>query len=81
MKRILVALALTGATLGIIPAAAAQEPATVTTVCTEFGTALLPPGPPPRSGVVTVIVGGQTITTAFVPGPCQAPGFVEVSGG
>jgi hypothetical protein len=50
-------------------------------VCTEFGTALLPPGPPPKSGVVTVIVHGQTITTAFVPGPCQAPGFVKVTGG
>ena len=81
MKRVLVALALAGATLGMIPAAAAQEPATVTMVCTEFGTALLPPGPPPKSGVVTVIVDGQTITTAFVPGPCQAPGFVLVAPG
>jgi hypothetical protein len=81
MKRVLIALALTGATLGMIPAAAAQEPATVTMVCTEFGTALLPPGSPSKSGVVTVIVGGQTITTAFVPGPCQAPGFVKVAGG
>jgi hypothetical protein len=81
MKRVLVALALTGATLSIIAPAAAQEPATVTHVCTEFGTALLPPGPPPRSGVLTVIVGGQTITTRFVPGPCQAPGFVKVATG
>jgi hypothetical protein len=72
---------LTGATLSMIPAAAAQEPATVPMVCTEFGTALLPPGPPPKSGVVTVIVAGQTITTVFVPGPCQAPGFFKVTGG
>jgi hypothetical protein len=42
------ALALTGAMLSIIPTAAAEEPATVTTVCTQFGTALLPPGPPQR---------------------------------
>jgi len=48
MKRILMALALTGAMLSIIPTAAAEEPATVTTVCTQFGTALLPPGPPQR---------------------------------
>jgi len=80
MKRVLIALALSGATLSIIPTATAQEPATVTTVCTEFGTALLPPGPPPKSGELRVIVDGQVITTVFVPGPCHAPGFVLVAG-
>jgi hypothetical protein len=81
MKRVLIALALTGAMLSIIPAATAQEPAaTVTTVCTQFGTALLPPGPPPKSGELQVIVDGQIITTVFVPGPCHAPGFVLVAG-
>ena len=36
MKRVLIALALTSAMLSIIPTAAAEEPATVTTVCTQF---------------------------------------------
>jgi hypothetical protein len=72
MKRVLIALALSGATLSIIPTAAAQEPATVTTVCTEFGTALLTPPPPPKKGA--------TMGTVFVPGPCHAPGFVLVAG-
>lgn len=81
MKRVLVALAATGVALSLIAPAGAQEPAVVTHVCTEFGTALLPPGPPPRSGQLTVIVDGQTITTRFVPGPCQAPGFVRVATG
>jgi hypothetical protein len=80
MKKVLIALALTGAMLSIIPAATAQEPATVTTVCTQYGTALLPPGPPPNSGELQVIVDGQIITTVFVPGPCHAPGFVLVAG-
>jgi hypothetical protein len=80
MKRILIALALTSAMLSIIPTATAEEPATVTTLCTQYGTALLPPGPPPKSGELRVIVDGQVITTVFVPGPCHAPGFVLVAG-
>jgi hypothetical protein len=81
MKRVLIALALTGAMLSIIPTATAQEPAaTVTTVCTQFGTALLPPGPPPKSGELRVIADGRVITTVFVPGPCHAPGFILVAG-
>jgi hypothetical protein len=63
--------------LGASPAEAA--PATVTTMCTEFGTALLPENAPPvRGGVITVEVNGQIITTQAVPGPCNAPGFVKV---
>jgi hypothetical protein len=79
----------TAATLGVAAVAvgmavapAQAEPATVTTVCTEFGTALLPANAPPvKSGVITVVVGGEVITTTYVPGPCNAPGFVQVQGG
>lgn len=54
----------------------AQGEANVSTVCTEFGTVVLPPGPPPAQGVIAVVVKGNVVTTAFVPGPCAAPGFV-----
>ena len=55
----------------------AQGQATVSTVCTEFGTVVLPPGPPPAQGVIAVVMHGNIVTTAFVPGPCAAPGFVK----
>jgi len=64
----------------VLFAQAAQAPATVTMMCTQFGTALLPANAPPvKGGIITVEVNGQIITTHAVPGPCNAPGFVKVA--
>jgi hypothetical protein len=63
----------------VLFAQAAQAQATVTMMCTQFGTALLPANAPPvKGGIITVEVNGQIITTHAVPGPCNAPGFVKV---
>ena len=63
----------------LYPSPAESVPATVTKMCTEFGTALLPENAPPmRGGVLTVEVNGRIITTKALPGPCNAPGFVKV---
>jgi hypothetical protein len=64
----------------VLFAQAAQAQATVTMMCTQFGTALLPANAPPvKGGIITVEVNGQIITTHAVPGPCNAPGFVKVA--
>ena len=64
----------------VLFAQAAQAQATVTMLCTQFGTALLPANAPPvKGGIITVEVNGQIITTHAVPGPCNAPGFVKVA--
>lgn len=82
VRRTAITLGVAAATVGMAVAPAQAEPATVTTVCTEFGTALLPENAPPvKGGVITVVVGGEVITTTYVPGPCNAPGFVQVQGG
>ena len=87
-RRLLVARS--AAALGVAVAAAgmavapayAQGSATVTAVCTEFGTALLPANAPPvKGGIITVEVNGRIIATQAVPGPCNAPGFVKVVSG
>jgi hypothetical protein len=65
-----------------VPATALASPATVTSECTQFGTVLLPQNaPPPKQGLITVVVNGQNITTEAVPGPCAAPGFVKLATG
>ena len=82
LGRTAVTLGVTAAAVGMSVLPANAEPATVTTVCTEFGTALLPENAPPlRGGLITVVVGGELVTTTYVPGPCNAPGFVQVQGG
>jgi hypothetical protein len=64
----------------VLFAQAAQAQATVTMLCTQFGTALLPANAPPvKGGIIAVEVNGQIITTPAVPGPCNAPGFVKVA--
>ena len=81
LPRSAVVLGLTVAAVGMT-APAYAAPATVTEVCTEFGTALLPENAPPvKAGILTVEVNGQVITTQAVPGPCNAPGFVKVVSG
>jgi hypothetical protein len=63
----------------VLFAQAAQAQATVTRMCTQFGTALLPANAPPvKGGIITIEVNGQIINTHAVPGPCNAPGFVKV---
>jgi hypothetical protein len=82
VRRTAVTLGIAAVAVGITVVPAQAEPATVTTVCTEFGTALLPENAPPvKGGVITVVVGGEVVTTTYVPGPCNAPGFVQVQGG
>jgi hypothetical protein len=77
---VVIGIAVAGAGAVAVPAYAGG-PANVTMVCTDFGTALLPANaPPPKGGIITVVVNGQDITTHFVPGPCNAPGFVKVKG-
>jgi hypothetical protein len=61
--------------LSVVPAFAGA--ATVTTICTEIGTVTLPPGSPPKQGLITVEVNGRVVTTHWVPGPCAAPGFLK----
>jgi hypothetical protein len=80
--RTAVTLGVAATAVGMAVAPAQAEPATVTTVCTEFGTALLPENAPPvKGGLITVVVRGEVIATTYVPGPCNAPGFVKVQGG
>ena len=80
--RTAVTLGVAAAAVGMAAAPAQAEPATVTTVCTEFGTALLPENAPPvKAGLITVVVRGEVVTTRYVPGPCNAPGFVKTHGG
>jgi hypothetical protein len=74
------ALSLVTALASTAPAMA-DSAASVTMVCTQFGTVSLPPGPPPAQGVITVSVNGRVVTTTFVPGPCAAPGFLKHAGG
>jgi hypothetical protein len=82
LGRTVVVLGVAAAAVGMAVAPAQAEPATVTTVCTEFGTALLPDNAPPlKGGLITVVVRGEVVTTTYVPGPCNAPGFVQVQGG
>jgi hypothetical protein len=78
--RAAVALGMAVAAAGMAAAPAyADGAATVTMMCTQFGTALLPANAPPvKGGILTVEVNGQIITTHAVPGPCNAPGFVKV---
>ena len=80
LTRAAVALGMAVAAAGLAAAPAyADGAATVTMMCTQFGTALLPANAPPvKSGIITVEVNGQIITTQAVPGPCNAPGFVKV---
>ena len=77
---IVIGITVAGAGAVTVPAYA-SGPANVTMVCTQFGTALLPANAPPiKGGIITVEVNGQVITTHFVPGPCNAPGFVKTHG-
>ena len=82
LARLATVLGIAAMAAGIAAAPAqAQDPADVTMVCTQFGTAILPENAPPiKAGVITIEVDGQLITTQFVPGPCNAPGFVKVAG-
>ena len=73
-----VAAAFLALALSVVPAFAGA--ATVTTICTEFGTVTLPPGPPPKQGLITVEVNGRLVTAHWVPGPCAAPGFLKRGG-
>ena len=77
---VVIGIAVAGAGAVTVPAYASGA-ANVTMVCTQFGTALLPANAPPiKGGIITVVVNGQVITTHFVPGPCNAPGFVKTHG-
>src|SRR6266568_1007205 len=65
LTRAAVALGMAVAAAGLAAAPAyADGAATVTMMCTQFGTALLPANAPPvKSGIITVEVNGQIITT------------------
>ncbi len=77
-KRIAIAAGVLMSILSVAAPVGAQGKAEVTTVCTQFGSVVLPPGPPPKQGLITVEVNGRVVTTRFVPGPCAAPGFVQL---
>ena len=56
-------------------APASADPAEVTVHCTSLDF-VLPQGPPPRVGEMTVTLGnGRVVVHHFVPGPCSAPGL------
>jgi hypothetical protein len=73
MKRHFVVLLTALVAALVLAAPAPAGPARGTQECTSFGS--LPPGPPPRVGVITVDPAGGHITPMppLVPGPCSAP--------